>query len=151
MNAMRRCLLDLDVAGVRALWAKQAPHLPQPKDDAEALVAVHVARTEARTLPLDARAYSHRWLVERGYPSRLPDKFKPRAERLYPQVVEGVGIVVAAASDVTKPILGEVRRAMSDAVEDCYAGSRKPEPEQVRRSMTNARVATVRGLLGIKS
>lgn len=111
----RRCLDECDVPAVRALWAHVAPELPQPRDDAEALASIHGARTYTRALPFWKRAYSHSWLVERGLPSGLPDHLRPRAERLYPRVVDAVGIAVRGRR------AAEVQRAMGDAVLECRA------------------------------
>src|ERR1044072_6980895 len=93
-DALRRCLEECDVAGIRALWAQIPPGMPQPHTDAEALATIHRARTEANSIALRLRAYSHRWLEDRGLPSGLPDELRPRAERMYPRVVDGVGISV---------------------------------------------------------
>ena len=70
----RRCIRECDVAQMRKLWQHIAPHLPQPKDDVEALTSMHYARTVAEFVPLNGRAYSHRWLIDNGYPSGLPDR-----------------------------------------------------------------------------
>ena len=103
---VRRCLIDCDVAQLRKLWQHVAPHLPQPETDADALVSLHFARTLASFVSFRARAYSHRWLIDNGWPSGLPDHMKPRAERLYPRVVEGVGVSVNASSKLFQPITG---------------------------------------------
>src|SRR6476620_6475738 len=96
--AMRQCLEEANAPAVRKLWAEMCPHLPQPESDFEALACLHRARTEARSMPLNLRAYSHRWLLDRGFPSGLPDHLKPKADRLYPQVVSAVGIAVTVRS-----------------------------------------------------
>ena len=149
MNDVRRCLLELDVPGIRTAWAQRSPHLPQPTSDHEALICIHRARTQAGSIPFRLRAYSHRWLVERGLPSGLPDRMRPRAEQVVTQVVEGVGVAVIAGSSLTRPIVGMVRNAMSDAASECYADGQR-EPEIVRRRMLEARATTVRHLLGLK-
>jgi hypothetical protein len=74
------------------------------ESDAEALVTLHHARTQAESIALKLRAWSHRWLLEHGYPSGLPDHLKPSAERIYPRVVEGVGISVNFRSPILQPI-----------------------------------------------
>jgi hypothetical protein len=148
MNPVRRCLMELDVPGIRAAWATLAPHLPQGASDAETLVAMHRARTGAESIPLNMRAYSHRWLLERGYPSGLPDRLRPRVDQTQPVIVDGVGVAVKAASALTVPIVGHVREAMSSAVEDCYANGDKA-PALVRLRMHEARTKAVRQLLGV--
>jgi len=74
----RRCLIDLDVNGVRKLWAEVSPHLPQPSNVKETLFTLHMARTEAQSVPLRLRQYSHRWLRERGFGSMLPEALWPK-------------------------------------------------------------------------
>ena len=60
----RQCLIDLDVARVRKLWAYVAPNLPQPKTDAECLETMHRARIQMTTLPQKMRDYSEAWIKE---------------------------------------------------------------------------------------
>lgn len=146
MNAMAKALLDLDLPALRALSALQ-PHLPQPGGDREVLVTAHMARTSSDALPLKARAYSHRWLLDQGYPSQLPDELKPRAERIYPVVAEGVGIFVMGQSELGRAVAPLVRKAMSDAVEECYADGRR-EASIVKPRMMEARSKEIRALLG---
>lgn len=149
MNPFLRCLEYLDVKGMRQLWARHSPHLPQPKNDAATLAAIHRARTESESMTLDARAYSHRWLEDHGLPSGLPDHLRPHADRLYPVTADSVGISVNTASGLFRPIVPYVERAMSEAVLECYADGRK-EPEVIKSRMTEARKRTVSALLGIK-
>lgn len=133
---MRRCLESLDVVGVRRLWAHIAPHLAGAgMGDAEVLVSLHHARTQSESMSLKLRAYSHRWLVDNGYPSGLPDPLKPRAERLYPRIADAVGISVNSKYE---QVQREISGAMIDVVENCYA-DRKTAPEYVRPRMLDAR------------
>ena len=141
-SEMRRCLVDLDVVGVKKVWKFVAPHLPQPKTNQEALTALHAARTAAESVPFKLRAYSHRWLTEQTLPSFLPDRLKPRAERLYPKIVDGVGISVGSKYPV---VATAVRGAMEYAVEDCYANGDK-EPEIVKPRMFEAKRQELKGL-----
>lgn len=67
----RRCLIELDVRGIMRLWAHVSPHLHQPANEREALYTLHLARSNAQSLPLKARQYSHKWLLERGFGSGL--------------------------------------------------------------------------------
>lgn len=143
----RRCLEQLDVAGVRALWRHMSPHLAQPKTDAEALFTLHHARTQTESIAIKLRAWSHRWLLDNGYPSGLPDHLKPSAERIYPRVVESVGISVNFLSPVLKPIGKLVRGAMENAVLDAYA-EKRTEPEFLRARMAEARQTAIRKLVG---
>lgn len=135
-----------DVRLCRKMWASFMPHLPQPSpENAEA--AMHMARTACETVSFKARAWSHRWLGERGLPSQLPDRLKPSAERLYPRVAEGVGISVNCRNPFMRPAMGEVRRAMEDAVADCYANG-DTSPLIVKPRMAEARSRTMRKLFG---
>ena len=138
-----RCLVDLDVAGMQKLWGAVAPNQKQ-HDDKETLIGLHHARTLADSIPFNLRAYSHSWLVERGLPSGLPDELKPRAERIYPRIVEGVGVSVRQMGNVETPLTRAVERAMSDAVSDCYADG-KTDPIFVKARMGEAYRKTLRG------
>lgn len=66
----RRCLIECDVNGIIRLWKHVAPHLPI-RSRKEALYTLHLARTEAESVPLRLRQYSDRWLRERGFGSCL--------------------------------------------------------------------------------
>lgn len=143
----KRCLEEIDVIGIRKLWSHVSPHLPQPTTDHDALVCIHSARTQTKSITTRLRFYSHRWLLDRGYPSALSDELKPSAERMYPRVVEGVGISVNSKNPIMKPINRIVRGAMSDAVEDAYA-DKKTDPVFVRARMFEARDKTVKQLIG---
>lgn len=135
---MYRCLEQADVAGVRRLWAHVAPHMPQPKTDAEALSRIHYARTTMPAMALKLRAYSHRWLLDHGYPSGLPDDLKAKCERMYPVVIDAVGIACGASSEILKPAAAQIETAMSDAVMDAYA-DKKTDPVFVKARMMDAR------------
>lgn len=148
---LRRCLETCDVAAIRRLWKHVSPHLPQPENDDAALISIHHARTQAQSMPLEQRAYSHRWLLDHGYPSALPDELRPRAERMYPKIVEGVGISVGSLSPVLKPVVVMVRASMENAVLDVYADDAHPDPAFVRTRIQEARASiakTVREAIG---
>jgi hypothetical protein len=141
MNAgdvFRACLLDLDIEMARRCWADVAPGMPQPKNDFEVLVTLHHARTQAASVPLKLRAYSHCWLLDRGLPSALPDDMKPAAQRMYPREVQAVGVSVKAMSAASIPLAKAMERAMSDAVAECYADGRT-SPDLIRARMEEAR------------
>jgi hypothetical protein len=127
--------------------ARAFPHLPQPQTDDEAEALMHVARTEMASLPLKLRAWSHRWLTERGLPSHLPDELKPKAERLYPVIAEGVLVAVMVQDEEMRPFAKELERRMSAAVEDAYANG-DTAPAIVRQRMREARSRAYRELLG---
>lgn len=146
-TAFRRCLVELDVAGMRKLWAYIAPHLPQMATDAETLHAIHRARTQAESIPLNARAWSHRWLIDHGHESGLPDHLKPTAERIYPRIAEAVGLSVNFTSPFLRPIAAEVRGAMETVVLDEYNGS-VVNVDRLKRGLQSAREKTMRQLVG---
>ncbi len=141
---MRRCLVDCDVLGAMKLWKHISPNMPQPKNDAEALIVLHHARTQSKSVPFKLRAYSHRWLTERGVPSGLPDAMRQSAERIYPRVAEAVGIAVKPLSEANIPLASAIERAMSDAVAEAYADGKR-EPGFVRKRMDEARTRILRG------
>lgn len=142
MNAVREALATLDVDLMRKAWTQLFPHLPPPKTHVDALAAIHMARTAAESMSLKQRAYSHQWLTERQLPSQLPDRLKPKAERLYPVRVEAVGISVNSKYAVVRDA---IQTAMQDAVLDCYANGDKA-PEIVKPRMMEARARERRGL-----
>lgn len=146
-SAFRNALERADVTYLRAYWATHAPHLPQPETDEQAEIIMHRARTEAASLSLKSRAWSHRWLAERSLPSGLPDALRPRAERMYPIIAEAVGISVATRSTIFQPAADEIRRSMEDAVEECWADGRRETPF-VRQRMGEARDRTIKALFG---
>lgn len=146
-DEMTRCLIECDTAGVRRLWKYIAPHLPQPTSDREALISIHMSRTQMDCLNLRLRAYSHRWLIDNGYPSQLPDRLKPRAERMYPRIVEACGIAVVGRSALGRQVAPIIQRAMMDAAEDCFANGDR-EPAVLGAHIQQARKDAIRKLLG---
>jgi len=148
-DAMKLCLEELDVEGIRSLWHIIAPKMPQPKNDLEALVTLHMARTSASFLVPRQRYYSHRWLLDHGYPSQLPDDEKPKADRMYPKIVSGVGISVNTTSELFRPIMIQVRSAMENAVLEVYADGHADDILLIKQRMNEARHGVVKKLLGV--
>jgi hypothetical protein len=146
-SEFRAALASGDVRLVRKAAAIAFPHLPQPATDEEAEVLMHVARTETKSLPLKLRAWSHRWLTERGHPSHLPDDLRPAAERMHPVIAEGVMVAVMVQDEEMRPFARKLEQAMSDAVADAYANG-DTAPAIVRDRMQAARSRTYRELLG---
>lgn len=136
-----------DVKLVAKASARLFPHLPQPESLEAVEASMHMARTQMPTISFKARAYSHRWLTERGLPSQLPDDLKPKAEQVHPKIVEGVLVAVMVQDEEMRPLADEVEKAMNIAVEDCYANG-DTDPELVRQQMMAARARTRRALLG---
>lgn len=144
MNAeFRAILIDADAAKARAAWASIAPHLPQPATDADALVSLHMARTQSQAIPPRLRYYSHRWLTERGLPSQLPDRLRAPADRMYPKKVDAVGVSVRSKIPLVRDA---ITGAMNYAVEDCYANGDR-DPLIVKPQMMAARARERRGLM----
>lgn len=122
----RQCLEDCDVETLQAIWTAEFPGLPQPTR-AEAEISLHMARTQSASISFKKRAYSHAWLHERNLPSQLPDHLRPRAERVYPVIVDCVGIAIKTPPH-RRELGNAITQAMSDVVEDHYSrGIRKPE------------------------
>jgi hypothetical protein len=152
-DEFRRCLVELDVGGMRAIWRHVAPHL-SAGNDSEVLAAMHLARTSAATVPSNLRCYSHAWLIDHSFPSNLPDNLKAKADRLYPRVVEGVGISVNFSADAFKPAAPIIARVMSDAAHDIYADNSHPDAGLVRVRLAEVRkIETVKlfGRFGVPS
>lgn len=143
----RQLLEDGDVDALRRAWHRVAPSMPQPESREDAEIVMHIARTEAETVALRYRAYSHRWLTERGLPSKLPDDIRPQCERMFPQIVETVGIMVEFSDPMMSPAAAEVRGAMEGAVNHCFADG-KTDPAFVRARMEQARTDAMRALFG---
>lgn len=147
MTEFRQLLEAGDARALRRAWHKLMPTMPQPDSDEQAELTMHVARTASVMVSFKARAYSHRWLTERSMPSQLPDELRPKAERMYPVVAEGVGVSVGFVSKWMAPAALEVRGAMNDAIEECYA-DRRTDPAFVSSRMAEAKEKTLRALFG---
>ncbi len=139
----RQALETGDVALLMRIHPILFPHAPAAPDRAAGEVQMHMARTQADWMALKPRAYSHRWLLERDYPSQLPDQLKPKAERLYPVVVEAVLVSANTNSPLLKPAMKLVQQAMSDAVEEAAADGKLSDSPFVRRRIQEARVRTM--------
>jgi hypothetical protein len=146
---MHRCLRDCDVAAIRKLWRRVAPDMPQPADDREALRDIHYARTTMSSMPTKLREYSHSWLINNCYPSGLPDKMRPKAERIYPVIKSAVGIAMKATSKDFKAAIPVIRGAMEQAVMDAYEQGRLEDGPFVRERIKEAREYTTRKLFGV--
>lgn len=144
----RNLLETGDVDGCRAYYAAHAPHLPQAETREQAEIVMHRARTEAGSVSLKARAYSHRWLLERDLPSGLPDALKPAADRLYPERKVSVGISINFRSPWMKGAEAEVRGAMEDSVLDAEAHGRIEDSAFVSARMKEAKDGAMKALFG---
>lgn len=149
--AYRAALAQCDVPLVRKLWQHLAPHMPQPSSDAEALATIHIARTQCEALPPSQRIWSHRWLTERNIPSSLPDHMRPSAEQVVPRIIKAVGNSVNFSSSLLKPVETPVRQAINHAILDIHADDPDfSDDDLIRRRMNEARMKTIKQLLGLK-
>lgn len=148
LDEFRTALETGDVKLLQRIHPILFPHVPAAPDLASAEIQLHMARTQADWLSLKRRAYSHRWLIERGYPSQLPDELKPSAERLYPVVTPAVFVSANTESPIMRPAMKEVQQAMSDAVMDAHADGRLEDSPYVRDRIQDARQRSLKQLFG---
>jgi hypothetical protein len=147
-DAMRECLEMADAHNARELWAKAAPHLPQPKDDAEALRTIHYARTVSESISDTLRCYSHCWLLDHGLPSGLPDRLKTKAEQVYPRIASAVGLAVRMRNPEEASAGIEIRKAMEYAVHEAEADGRLTDSPFVKLRVEEARAKERKALFG---
>ncbi|MHA1547424.1 MAG: hypothetical protein ACTSYE_00675 [Alphaproteobacteria bacterium] len=132
-SAFRQCLDTVDAVRLLALWKHVYPNLPQPKDLPTARIVMHHARTGAESMRLEARLYSHAWLMERGHKSELPRELRPPVERRESIIVPAVGVCVRTASAFAD------RKEQAKAVEKVMA---RAAGDMVRSGITDrARIA----------
>lgn len=143
----RRTIADLDVETARRHWSSMFPGRPLV-DDAQILAMLHLSRTMTPGIAERLRFYSHRWLLDHGLPSFLPDPLKAKAEREYPVTVTGVGIAVKFNTPYLRPIGLKVEQAMAGAVLEAHADGKIDDAEHVRRRMAEAKARTIKKLVG---
>jgi len=143
----RAALVDGDFRKLARISHITEPHLPRVTD-AEAEVIMHRATTEARSVPLKLRAYSHRWLSERCIPSGLPMNLRPKAERMVPQIQLGVGLAVKTTNAELRGAAILIRGAMEDAVLDAEAEGRLGDSGFVKARIDEARLRERKALFG---
>lgn len=136
-KAMHEALETLDTDALGKIWAQAMPNMPQLKTDKARLAAAHMARTQMPTIAFKLRAYSHQWLLERGYSSQLPDEMRRSAERVYPVKVGVVGISVNTPAHRAEHG-SYIRTEMENAVLDCYANG-DTDPRIVHPRMMEVR------------
>lgn len=141
-DSIRQCLVDLDTGVAR----KILPGAAEMTEEA-LITGMHYSRTACGSLLFRERAYSHAWLTERGMPSGLPDHHRPRAQRMYPCVVPGVGISVNFSSSALRPVALEVREAMEEAVLEVHADGQLNNSVLVRSRMNEARKRVYKELM----
>jgi len=144
----RQALEDGDVSLLRKMWAHAAPRMPQPLTEAEAAGIMHYARTVSEVVTFRSRAYSHAWLLERSLPSGLPDRLRPRAQRLYPVTVSAVGLAVGGKSEISRAVGPYILDAMETAVLELEADGQLLNTPLVRQRVQEARTTEMRRLIG---
>lgn len=112
-KAWRQIMIELDVKGAHRLWGELFAHLPRAESDHDMLITLHVLRTQDELMIPRQRFYSHRWLEDHGYPSPLPNRLKPAAVRMFPDVRKSVGLAVAGneGSEASGAILKQMENA----------------------------------------
>jgi len=138
---MARCIRELDIGGFTKLTKHLNPDLA-PEDSWQAAFQIHLARTGMRSMADNLRFYSHCWLRDAGLASHslLPDKMKPRAERMYPVGAQTVGIATRTQSNRALAI----RRTMEDAVKECKADGLDLGDRRVHKRMLEMRQRFIR-------
>ena len=130
-----RCLLVLDIPGIRKVWKEMAPHLDQPESDWDALRTMHEARIRMLRISPQQKRYSEHWLRElenktrvaaavgiaikpfkAEYAQRAADMRHEMAEAVLLAVREGVNIEIRGARGASADGAGEDRKstAMTD-------------------------------------
>lgn len=131
-SEFRRCLIEADVLGIMRVWQNVAPHMAQMPPQ-EALLALHMARVEAKSIPRELKLYSLALLAERGI-ERSDGKWV-KMPTLAASVAESVGI----ASHSADPVFAKkIVRAMTDALLNGFAKG-ITEPARQREVMLKAR------------
>lgn len=132
LDEYRRCLLTADVANIRRLWGFTDPAMEQ-LSPAEALVALHMARVEAKYIPKKLKDYSKDFLAERGY-----RKIDGQWVEGVPKEVEITGAAGIASKSRDPRLSKKIVTAMSDAYLHAVAGGIN-EPQIQRERMLKAR------------
>lgn len=134
----RRCLLEADVPGIMRIWKHTNPHLPQPSPS-EAVLQLHMARTEAQCVPKKLKLYSYDLLYEQGY-KKIDGKWV-HGEPVF--IGEGdPALKVVAVGIASKSRYADVRERIVAAMKDAYLNEIAKgitEPKIVRGKMLEAR------------
>jgi hypothetical protein len=121
-----RCLIALDVPGIRKVWKQMAPHLDQPESDWDALRTMHEARMRMLRISPQHKRYSEHWLRELESKTRI---------------APAVGIAIKAFktenAQRARDVQGEMAEAVLVAVRDGV--SIENEVPEVHRRMKLAR------------
>lgn len=131
-SEVHRCLVTGYVAGLLRIWSQEQPHLAGLAP-AEALMALHMARVEAVTIPDRLKRYSLALLAERGI-----RKVNGRWISGAPSSSEVMASAGIASRSADPRISGRIVRAMGDAYLDSVAAG-IAEPEMLKERMLKAR------------
>lgn len=121
---LRRCLIQLDVHGMKKLWQHCNPHLPR-QTTIDALCSMHMARVQMRTIPRKLKNYSRDWLRDQNI-FLIDGKWSVRdpALKIYS---EGVGI---ASTSSVPGLSKKIVNAMSEALLNGMAKGIMDPPHQ---------------------
>jgi hypothetical protein len=144
----RQALIDGNDDELHRLWTAIFPGLPRPSKRDDIVTTMHIARTAADCVPDRGRFYSHRWLEERGLPSRLPMNLRPKCDQYYAGVTPAVGFAYGTDKEWLKPAKPLIERAVHTVIEDCAANGDLDKPDMVRDLMMDAKNDEFRRLFG---
>jgi hypothetical protein len=105
-----RCLLALDIPGIRKVWKEIVPHLDQPESDWDALRAMHEARVRMLRISPQQKRYSEHWLRELESKTRIAAAVGVAVKALNSEIVE-------RARDVQSAQVEAVLAAVKDGVD----------------------------------
>jgi len=134
----RRCLMEADVPGIMRVWNHTDPHLPQPSPS-EALLQLHLARAEAKSIPKKLRMYSFDLLYEQGIKKIDGEWVKDEPVFLGEGDPSIKALSVGIASKSSYP---EVKTRIEAAMKDAYLNEIAKgitEPAIHRKKMLEAR------------
>lgn len=135
MQAVVRALEEGDVKFILRNWSTLFPAYPAPKDEEEAEITLHVARTAAQSVQMELRNYSHKWLMERGYPSMLPQHLREIAVKGQ----TGIGVSLRGSIGQRLPVdeAGEMESFIGEAgAHEMLSGG---TDKKIRFAMNDAR------------
>lgn len=130
-SELQRCLTELDVPGLVKIWAEVSPHAP-PLAPAEAIIAAHMARVEARHMHKNLKLYSLAFLDERGYRKLDGQWVKGASSKVIAECV-----AIASKSNIPG-VADKIMNGMRDAYLHAVAGG-VTEPPMHREQMLKAR------------
>lgn len=131
----RRCLIEADVAGIMAVWKHTAPHLAK-SDPAQALLALHMARCDAKYMPRNLKDWSVAFLADHGI-QKIDGQWTAGLPKPKP-VFEAVGISSRGLGGIRRPINQKIEVYMEDALLNARAKGVTEAPMQ-REAMLKAR------------